>query len=92
MKRPLLLAGVAVLMAACSDSTTMPTTPAKAAPAGRASFDFSCRSGYVVAYDEDGNPYCVPDPNGFAGGGDGGQGGQSGQGGQVGQNRPTGRP
>ncbi len=64
MKRLLFLAGVSLLMAACSESPTAPSAQRKAAPSDKASLDFTCRSGYVVAYDENGNPYCAPDPAG----------------------------
>ena len=63
MKKLLLLAGAALTaltMAACADSTTAPDPSSKVAPS-KASHDFECRSGYVVAYDENGNPYCVPE-------------------------------
>ena len=63
--KKLLLAAVAgLLMAACSESTA-PTTP-KAAATSNARADFECRSGYIVAYDENGNPYCVPVDGGDA--------------------------
>lgn len=45
-------------MAACSEAPTAPVAASKA-PTNRAAFDFTCRSGYLVAFDEDGNPYCV---------------------------------
>jgi hypothetical protein len=56
-------AGVAtVLMAACSDGPIAP--PGRAlAPGAGPSADLTCASGYIVAYDENGNPYCAPDPN-----------------------------
>ena len=65
MKKLLLLAGATLAMAAmaaCADSTTAPAPTPKAASA-KASHDgdFECRSGYIVAYDENGNPYCVPE-------------------------------
>ena len=63
MKKLLLLAGATMLMAACSETSTAPQEPVRAAPTGRASSDLSCASGYVIAYDENGNPYCAPDPN-----------------------------
>jgi hypothetical protein len=49
-------------MAACADSTTAPSAQARA-PRASASHDgdFICQSGYVVAYDQDGNPYCIPE-------------------------------
>lgn len=60
MKKLLLLAGTTILMAACADA---PTSPQRPAPSGRAAADFSCASGYIIAYDENGNPYCAPDPD-----------------------------
>ena len=63
MKKLLLLAGATMLMAACSETSTAPQGPVRAAPSGRASSDLSCMSGYVIAYDENGNPYCAPDPS-----------------------------
>jgi hypothetical protein len=64
VKKLLVLAGATLLMAACSDTMTSPSSPQKAAP-DKARFDeeFGCRSGYVVAYDENGNPYCAPEPD-----------------------------
>jgi hypothetical protein len=69
MKRVLLLVSAAVVMSACGEAPTSPSA-AKKAPAARSSHDdgFFCESGYVIAFDENGNPICVPDPNG--GGGD----------------------
>ena len=63
VKQLVLLGGIALLMAACSDASTSPKRPALAASSGRPSADLVCASGYVVAYDENGNPYCAPDPN-----------------------------
>jgi hypothetical protein len=51
----------ALALSACSESVTAPAAAKRAAPTKAASLDFTCRTGYVVAYDEDGNPYCVPD-------------------------------
>ena len=68
MKKLLLLAGAALAMSlgACADSTTAPTR--KVAPSDQAKHDdFFCESGYVIAYDENGNPYCVPDTSGSNG-------------------------
>ena len=62
MKRLLILAGAAVLFAACAESPTSPSTGRRIAPSGaNHDDDFKCASGYVTAYDEDGNPYCVPE-------------------------------
>jgi len=63
VKKLLLLAGAAALMAACSDTSTAPGAPRTAAPVNRANADLTCASGYIIAYDENGNPYCAPDPN-----------------------------
>jgi len=53
------LLGAALLLAACSGAPTAPTV--KQTPNAKANHDYSCASGYVVAYDENGNPYCVPE-------------------------------
>lgn len=65
MKKLLLLAavGATALLAACSDTATSPLRPTRAAPRGLSTADLACASGYIVAYDENGNPTCVPDPN-----------------------------
>lgn len=60
MKKLLLVAAATLAMAACGESPTSPPAARKAAT-DRASNDFQCASGYVIAYDEFGNPYCVPD-------------------------------
>jgi uncharacterized lipoprotein NlpE involved in copper resistance len=60
VKKLLLLSVAALVMGACSEGTTAPPASKKAPPSSAKSDDtFSCRSGYVVAYDENGNPYCV---------------------------------
>lgn len=65
MKKLLLLAGAALLMAACSEAPSAPVARAKSmTPSVRSDDELTCRSGYIVAYDENGNPYCAPDPNG----------------------------
>jgi hypothetical protein len=62
VKKVLVLLAAALAMAACSESVTAPAPAKKSAPTNAASRDdFTCRSGYIVAYDQDGNPYCVPD-------------------------------
>ena len=66
MKKILLLAAAGALMAACSDSPTAPAA-AKKAPSARPSNDLECASGYIIAYDENGNPYCAPDNGGGTG-------------------------
>ncbi|MFI5229461.1 MAG: membrane lipoprotein lipid attachment site-containing protein [Gemmatimonadales bacterium] len=63
VKKLLLFAGAALVLAGCSEAPTAPTA-AKRAPSVRPSNDITCRSGYVIAYDENGNPYCAADPNG----------------------------
>ena len=61
MKRVLLFVSAAVVMSACGQSPTAPAA-AKKAPAARSSHDdIFCESGYVIAFDENGNPICVPD-------------------------------
>jgi len=66
VKRLLVVAGAALLMAACSEAPTAPPVPKKSLSPSAARFDeITCRSGYVIAYDENGNPYCAPtDPDG----------------------------
>jgi hypothetical protein len=65
VKKLLLLASAAVVMAACSEAPTAPAARTKSlTPSVRNDDEITCRSGYIVAYDENGNPYCVPDPNG----------------------------
>lgn len=60
MKALISLVGAALLLAACSGAPTAPTV--KQTPNANASHDdLSCASGYVVAYDENGNPYCAPE-------------------------------
>ena len=63
MKKLLPLVSATVLMAACSDASTSPRRPTLAIPSSRPSTDVACASGYIIAYDENGNPYCAPDPN-----------------------------
>lgn len=63
MKNVLLLIGAGLLMAACSDAPSAPQT--SKAPAARPQMDdLTCRSGYIVAYDQNGNPSCVPADDG----------------------------
>jgi hypothetical protein len=62
VKRLLILAGATLLFAACAESPTSPSTGRRIAPSGaNHDDDFKCASGYVVAYDENGNPYCTPE-------------------------------
>lgn len=62
MKKLFVLIAAASVMAACADSATAPTGQKRAvAPQALHDDTFSCRSGYVIAYDENGNPYCVPE-------------------------------
>lgn len=62
MKKLFVLIAAASVMAACADSATAPTGQKRsAAPQALRDGTFTCRSGYVIAYDENGNPYCVPE-------------------------------
>ena len=66
MKKVLLLIGAGLLMAACSEAPSAPQSPR--APASRPHMDdLTCRSGYIVAYDQNGNPSCVPADGGSTG-------------------------
>jgi uncharacterized lipoprotein YajG len=79
VKKFLILACAALLFAACAESPTSPSTGRRIAPAGAShDDDFKCASGYVVAFDENGNPYCAPegDQERLANGG-GGRGGST---------------
>lgn len=81
MKRLVLLAGAALLFAACAESPTSPSTGRRIAPSGaNHDEDFKCDAGYVIAYTEEGEPYCVPADQGRMSSG-GGAGGTSGSGG-----------
>ena len=58
--KKLLIAAVAgLLMAACSEAPTAPAAP-KTSARDKSSADLECRSGYMVAYDQNGTPYCAP--------------------------------
>jgi hypothetical protein len=70
VKKFLILAGAALLFTACAESATAPSTDRRIAPQGANHDDF-CGSGYIIAYDEDGNPYCVPVDAGRSAGGGG---------------------
>ena len=59
MKKLMLLAGAALVLGACAESPTAPAA-AKQSPGNRLDDAVVCRSGYIVAYDENGNPYCAP--------------------------------
>ena len=62
MKKLFVLIAAASVMAACADSATAPTGQTRGvAPQALHDDTFSCRSGYVIAYDENGNPYCAPE-------------------------------
>jgi hypothetical protein len=62
VKRLFILIAAASVMAACADSPTVPASQKKSAtPQSLHDDDLSCRSGYIIAYDENGNPYCVPE-------------------------------
>jgi len=71
VKKLLLLAGATLFIAACSQAPTAPGS--KLAPRQKASLDeeLACRSGYIIAYDEEGNAYCKLDDSGMMGGGGG---------------------
>jgi hypothetical protein len=60
VKKLLLVVAAALSMAACSDAPSAPSAPRNLTPSNRASADLTCKSGYQVAYDESGNPYCAP--------------------------------
>lgn len=62
MKKLFVLIAAISVMAACADSATAPAAQKKSvAPQALHDDTFTCRSGYTVAYDENGNPYCVPE-------------------------------
>jgi hypothetical protein len=61
VKRLLLLAGASLLLAACAESSTAPAPRDLKSAKAHQDGDLECRSGYVVAYDADGNPYCTPE-------------------------------
>ena len=56
----LLLTAGALLLAACAESSTGPSQMQTKGNSAKPAFDFTCSSGYVVAFDQDGNPYCAP--------------------------------
>ena len=55
----------ALALAGCADSAVGPDGHRSARGARSADEELTCRSGYVIAYDEFGNPYCAP-VDGFA--------------------------
>ena len=60
----ILLTAGALLLASCAQSTTAPSQMRSSSSGARPRFDDSdCPYGYSPAYDEDGNPICVPDSN-----------------------------
>ena len=61
MKKLVILAGAALFFTACAQSPTSPSTGRRIAPTGANHDDDFCASGYIIAYDEQGNPYCVPE-------------------------------
>jgi hypothetical protein len=66
--KKLLLAAVAgLLMAACSEAPMAPSSSKGVSPS-KANADLECRSGYVIAFDKDGNPYCAPEGDGLMAG------------------------
>jgi hypothetical protein len=60
MKKLLVLAVAAAAMAACAESPMAPSQAQRSGSTMQRSNDITCRSGYIVAYDENGNPYCAP--------------------------------
>lgn len=56
----LVLAAGALLFAACAESSTAPSQMRTKQNGAKPAFDFTCPSGYVIGYDDDGNPVCVP--------------------------------
>lgn len=71
--KKLLAACAAVFVIACVDAPVAPETSAEP-PVKPAQFDstFTCRSGYVIAYNEQGEPYCAPEGGSFGGSQSGG--------------------
>jgi hypothetical protein len=61
VKKLLLLAGASLFLAACADSSTAPEPRGIKSSKAQRDGELECRSGYVVAYDENGNPYCTPE-------------------------------
>jgi hypothetical protein len=62
VKRLFFLIVAASVMAACADSPTAVGSQQKAlTPKAQHDDGLACRSGYIIAYDENGNPYCVPE-------------------------------
>jgi hypothetical protein len=61
VKKLFVLIAAASVMAACADSATAPTGQKRSVAPQALHDTFTCRSGYTVAYDENGNPYCVPE-------------------------------
>lgn len=60
VRRLLLLAGATLFLAACAESATAPTPSKTPVPKASHDTELECRSGYVVAYDQNGDPYCAP--------------------------------
>jgi hypothetical protein len=62
VKSLFIVIAAASVMAACANSPTAPASGKKGVtPQALHDDDFGCRSGYIIAYDENGNPYCVPE-------------------------------
>ena len=60
----LLLTAGALLLASCAQSTTAPSDLRTNGNGAKPRFDdFTCPSGYIIAFDDDGNPICVPADN-----------------------------
>jgi len=66
VKKLLVFIGTVLVMTACSEAPSAPSSARKAAPSIRPNGDATCRSGYAIAYDQDGNPYCAPGDQGIA--------------------------
>jgi hypothetical protein len=61
-----LLTAGALLLAACAQSTTAPSQMRTNNNGAKPRFDdFTCPTGYIVTYDDDGNPICVPASTGM---------------------------
>lgn len=58
VKKLVVFVGALVAMTACAESSTAPSTQRTVPQAAHR--DVTCRSGYVIAYDSNGNPYCAP--------------------------------
>ena len=59
MKKLLLVATIIGGLCACSATSTV--EPSHKAPSTIKRDVITCRSGYFIAYDSEGNPYCAPE-------------------------------